>query len=76
MICNAGILADVNGNDNIIKREESQADFAQYKFKGLKKVAVKQDKVTERITGLSEILESANDNQQIYRTQTQFKRDI
>ena len=70
MICNAGILADVNGNDNIIKREESQADFAQYKFKGLKKVAVKQDKVTERITGLSEILESANDNQQIYRTQT------
>ena len=76
MICQAGILADVNGKDNIIRREESQADFAQYKFNALRKVAVKRDNETEQITGLREVFAQANDNQQSYRTDTSVQREI
>ena len=47
MICEAARLADVNGTDNAFKREESAAQFAQTKLKGLKKFAVKRDNDTE-----------------------------
>ena len=55
MICEAGRLADVNGTDNAILREESAAQFAQYSFQGSKNVAVRRDNDTEQIRGLSEI---------------------